>query len=106
MNLHKVKVLLCQYYYSDIFSKYGWVVPLTNKKCITTADPFQKMLNQSGRKANKETVYRGGDLYKEIVFRKKNDKVGGWFFYVRVWVGRQGKGIIFFLFFDLFLCCC
>ena len=35
------------------------------------------MLNQSGRKANKETVYRGGDLYKEIVFRKKNDKVGG-----------------------------
>ena len=33
-------------------------------------------------------------------------KVGWWFIYVRVWVGGQGVGIIFFLFFVLFLCCC
>ena len=30
----------------------------------------------------------------------------GWFIYVRVWVGGQGVGIIVFLFFVLFLCCC
>ena len=30
----------------------------------------------------------------------------GWFIYVRVWVGGQGVGIIYFPLFVLFLCCC
>ena len=29
-----------------------------------------------------------------------------WFIYFRVWVGEQGVGIIFFLIFVLFSCCC
>ena len=33
-------------------------------------------------------------------------KVGRWFIYVRIWVGGQGAGIIFFLLFVLYLCCC
>ena len=34
-----------------------------------------------------------------------DEKVGEWFIYVEVWVGAQGVGIIFFLFFVLFVCC-
>ena len=34
----------------DIFSKYGWVAPLKDKKDIAITDTFQKILNKSGRK--------------------------------------------------------
>ena len=47
------------------------------------------------------------DVMVIVLFQVMGDgKVGGWFIYVRVWVGGQGVGIIFFLFFVLFLCCC
>ena len=47
----------------DIFSKYGWVVPLKNKKGITIVDAFQKILNDSKRKPNKIWVYKGSEFY-------------------------------------------
>ena len=31
----------------DIFSKYAWVVPLKDKKGLTTVNAFQKILNDS-----------------------------------------------------------
>ena len=31
----------------DIFSKYAWVVPLKDKKGLTTVNEFQKILNDS-----------------------------------------------------------
>ena len=34
------------------------------------------------------------------------ERFGGWLIYVKVWVGGHGVGIIFFLFFVLFLCFC
>ena len=37
----------------DIFSKYAWVVPLKDKKGVSTVDVFQKILDKSGRKPNK-----------------------------------------------------
>ena len=37
----------------DIFSKYACVVPLKDKKGITTTSAFQKMLKESNRKPNK-----------------------------------------------------
>ena len=37
----------------DIFSKYPWVAPLKDKKGVSIADAFQKILDKSGRKANK-----------------------------------------------------
>ena len=40
-------------YVTDIFSKYTWVAPLKDKKCITIIDAFQKMLIESGRKLKK-----------------------------------------------------
>ena len=37
----------------DIFSKYAWVVPLKNKKCVSIVNAFQKILEESDRKPNK-----------------------------------------------------
>ena len=35
----RVRILLCVI---DIFSKYAWVVPLKDKKCISIVNTFQK----------------------------------------------------------------
>ena len=37
----------------DIFSKYAWVVPLKDKKCVSIVDAFRKILDDSNRKPNK-----------------------------------------------------
>ena len=37
----------------DIFSKYAWVLPLKNKKGVSIADAFKKILDDSNRKPNK-----------------------------------------------------
>ena len=43
----------------DIFSKYAWVVPLKNRKGITITNAFQKILQESNRKASKIWVNKG-----------------------------------------------
>ena len=50
------RFLLCMI---DVFSKYGWVVPLKEKKGITIVNAFQKVLNDSKRKPNKILVDNG-----------------------------------------------
>ena len=30
----------------DVYSKYAWVIPLKDKKCITITNAFQKMLKK------------------------------------------------------------
>ena len=47
----------------DIFSKYTWVVPLKEKKGISIADVFQKILDKLGRKPNKIWVNKGSEFY-------------------------------------------
>ena len=47
----------------DIFSKYTWVIPLKDKKSISIANGFQKILNNSKRKPNKIWVDRGSEFY-------------------------------------------
>ena len=47
----------------DIYRKYAWVTPLKDKKGITTTKAFQKILDESGRKANKMWVDKGNKLY-------------------------------------------
>ena len=37
----------------DILSKYPWVVPLKDKKGVSIADAFQKILDDSGSKPTK-----------------------------------------------------
>ena len=52
----RFRFLLCVI---DIFSKYAWVVPLKDKKGVSIADAFQKILNNSNRKPNKTWVDKG-----------------------------------------------
>ena len=47
----------------DIFSKYAWVVPLKDKKGISTVNAFQKILKESDRKPNKIWVDEGREFY-------------------------------------------
>ena len=47
----------------DIFSKYAWVVPLKDKKCVSIVNAFQKILRQSNRKSNKIWVDKSSEFY-------------------------------------------
>ena len=46
----------------DIFSKYGWVVPSIDKKGVSIADAFQKILDDPNRKPNKLWVHKGSNF--------------------------------------------
>ena len=56
----RFRFLLCVI---DIFSKYAWVVPLKDKKGVSIADAFQKILDESGCKPNKIWVDKGSEIY-------------------------------------------
>ena len=47
----------------DFYSKYEWVVPLKDKKGITIITAFQKVLNESVRKAHKRWKDKGSEFY-------------------------------------------
>ena len=47
----------------DIFSKYTWVVPLKDKKGVTIANVFQRILNFSTRKPNRIWVNKSSEIY-------------------------------------------
>ena len=53
----------------DFFSKYAWVVPLKDKRGISNANAFQKILDSSNRKPNKIWVDQGGEFYNKIFER-------------------------------------
>ena len=59
-----------------IFSKYAWVVPLKNKKAVSIADAFQKLLDNLNRKINKVWVDKGSTFYNNS-FKKwlKDNKI-------------------------------
>ena len=59
------RTLLCVI---DIFSKYAWVIPLKDKKGVSIANAFQKILDMSmelhsERKPNKIWVDKGIEFY-------------------------------------------
>ena len=47
----------------DIYSKYAWAIPLKDKKGISIANVFQKVLGDSKRKPNKIWVDKGREFY-------------------------------------------
>ena len=47
-KFNKVFIFLCV---TDIFSKYAWVIPLKDKKGISIVNGFQKIIDNSKRKA-------------------------------------------------------
>ena len=68
-----IKYLLCVI---DLFCRYAWVIGyLKNKKGETIVEGFQKILNNSGRKANKIWVDHGSEFYSNTFkgFLKEND---------------------------------
>ena len=56
----ETRFLLCVI---DIFSKYAWLVPLKDKKCITIVNAFQKILDNLTRKPKKMWVDKGSEFY-------------------------------------------
>ena len=46
----------------DVCSKYTWVVPLIDENGIKIENAFQRILDNSGRKANKIWVNKGGEF--------------------------------------------
>ena len=52
----------------DLYSKYAFVIPLTDKKGISIVNAFNKIIKQSNRKPNKIWVDQGGEFYN--VFEK------------------------------------
>ena len=61
-----IKYFLCAI---DLFSKYAFVVPLKDKKGISIANAFNKIIKQSNRKPNKIWVDHGGGFYNRV-FKK------------------------------------
>ena len=55
-----LRFLLCV---TDVFRKYAWLVPLKDKKRITIANDFQKILKESNRKPNRIWVDKGSEFY-------------------------------------------
>ena len=59
----------------DNFSKFGWTIPLKNKKAQTIKDSFENILINSKRKPNLIESDRGKEFYKNIFqdFLNKNN---------------------------------
>ena len=59
----------------DVFSKYGWVISLKDKKGITIIDAFQKIFKESNRKPNEIWVDKGSEFYNISMksWLEKND---------------------------------
>ena len=53
----------------DLFSKYGFVVSLEDKKGISIVNAFNKIIKQSNRKPNKIWVDQGSEFYNRV-FKK------------------------------------
>ena len=49
-----------------ICSKYAWVVTLKNKKGVSIADTFQKILDNLNRKPNEVWVDKGSKFYNNF----------------------------------------
>ena len=58
------RFLLC---FIDIFSKFGWVAPLKDKKSVSIVNTFQTILDDSKRKPNKIWVDKGSQFYNRSV---------------------------------------
>ena len=59
----RFRFLLCVI---GICSKYAWVVTLKNKKGVSIADTFQKILDNLNRKPNEVWVDKGSKFYNNF----------------------------------------
>ena len=56
----ELRFLLCEI---EFYNKYGWVIPLRDKREITITNPFQKTLKESNRKPNEMWFDKGGQFH-------------------------------------------
>ena len=56
----RFRFLLCVI---DIYSKYAWDIPLKDKKGVSIANAFQKIMKKCNRKPNKIWVDKGSEFY-------------------------------------------
>ena len=59
----------------DFYNKYAWVIPLNDKKGITTTNVFPKILNELKWKPNRIWVDKGSEFYNrsmKSVFENDN----------------------------------
>ena len=62
-----IKYLLCAI---ALYSKYAFIIPLKDKKGISIANAFDKIIKQSKRKPNKIWVDQGSEFYNNNNFKK------------------------------------
>jgi len=51
----------------DLYTKFAWAIPLTDKKGITIADTFQKIMKDSGRAPIKVWTDHGNEFYNQNI---------------------------------------
>ena len=51
----------------DTFSKYGWIVPLKNKKAQTIVKALKEIFKESGRRPNKLWTDKGTEFFNKDV---------------------------------------
>ena len=56
----RIKYLLCAI---DFFSKYAWIVPMTDKKGVRIVDAFQKILKNLTENQTKYGLTKGSEFY-------------------------------------------
>ena len=58
-----IKYLLCAI---DLYSKYAFVISLKDKRGISIANAFNKIIKQSNRKLNETWVDQGVEFYNNV----------------------------------------
>ena len=73
----------------DNFSKFGWKIPLKNKKALTIKDSFENVLISSKRKPNLIETDRGKEFYNNLFqdFLNKND--------IKLYSRNSSYGVVF-----------
>ena len=51
----------------DVFSRYAWSIPLSNKSAVVVLSGFQSVIGQSGRKPKKIWVDEGKEFYNSLM---------------------------------------
>ena len=69
----RFQILLCVI---NIYSKYLWVILLKDKTVITITNALQKILDESGYKANNMWVDKGSEFYNRLMklWLQENDQ--------------------------------
>ena len=73
----------------DIFSIHAWVIPLKDKKSISIANLFQKIINYSKRKPNKIWLDKGSEFYNNSFKKWLQDNN-----FVMYSTNNEGKSVI------------